>query len=455
MSAESLLEENEKDIEDIIYVEAKAYVENALYERPVLETLEHRLYLHKWYYGSRWRALVFLCLFCLCGMVVFEHPYTMSLENDPTFSAYQVLGNRVSAGLELFFLLFISADIVIEAKLLGKTYAKRSKWWKFKFILCVLILINALICLVWPLFPKISRLARPFLFLSRSRGVRKVFSSMIRTIPSILTVSLLLLFHVLFFSFTGYALFRGVSYGVCNPTPEVIQNSTFVYCSTFSNGCTNYFSSLGHSVLQLFILLTTANYPEIMMPVYKCSRWSSLFFVAFLFIGLYFLLSIVLAVTCSNFLQKSKKKILKMNHRRLAALEAAFNILTVFRDSRRSSMGLVNLPSAGSGDSGEFRGITLSPWRKLMALLKPEYDENQVKILFEMLDWDGDGELSLHEFNRLPDFLELKIRRASSARAHPSQKHRLLETLERVVTNKTMTILFDILVVVNTIFYCS
>ena len=43
-------------------------------------------------------------------------------------------------------------------------------------------------------------------------------------------------------------------------------------------------------MLHLFILLTTANYPDIMMPVYNCNAWSAWFFVAYVVIGIYGLL---------------------------------------------------------------------------------------------------------------------------------------------------------------------
>ena len=37
-------------------------------------------------------------------------------------------------------------------------------------------------------------------------------------------------------------------------------------------------------MMHLFILLTTANYPDVMMPAYDCTQWSSLFFVVFVMV---------------------------------------------------------------------------------------------------------------------------------------------------------------------------
>ena len=68
-----------------------------------------------------------------------------------------------------------------------------------------------------------------------------------------------------------------------------------VDCSTFSKNCKDYFGTFYSSALQLFILLTTANYPDVMMPVYDCQSYTALFFVIYISIGLYFLMSLVLA----------------------------------------------------------------------------------------------------------------------------------------------------------------
>ena len=81
-----------------------------------------------------------------------------------------------------------------------------------------------------------------------------------------------------------------------------------IYCSTYNGVCTDYFNSLSASLLQMFILITTANYPDIMMPVYRCSNYSAIFFATFLILGLYILMSLVLAVIYTHFASRSKAK---------------------------------------------------------------------------------------------------------------------------------------------------
>ena len=56
------------------------------------------------------------------------------------------------------------------------------------------------------------------------------------------------------------------------------------------------FLTLGESIWRLFICLTTANFPDVMLPEYNANRASVLFFAAFLLVGHFFLLNLVLAV---------------------------------------------------------------------------------------------------------------------------------------------------------------
>ena len=46
----------------------------------------------------------------------------------------------------------------------------------------------------------------------------------------------------------------------------------------------------------MLVLITTANFPDIMLPSYDRHSLAALFFVVYLVIGLYFLMNLVLAV---------------------------------------------------------------------------------------------------------------------------------------------------------------
>ena len=65
-------------------------------------------------------------------------------------------------------------------------------------------------------------------------------------------------------------------------------------------GYTN-FASLSDSYYNMIILMTTANFPDIMLPAYAQSYWVMLFFVSYLIFGLYLLMNFLLANVFNKF----------------------------------------------------------------------------------------------------------------------------------------------------------
>jgi two pore calcium channel protein, plant len=61
------------------------------------------------------------------------------------------------------------------------------------------------------------------------------------------------------------------------------------------------FSDMWDSFFFMFVLLTTANYPDVMLPSYNESRWYCLFFISFLVFGLYLFMNLLLAVLYATY----------------------------------------------------------------------------------------------------------------------------------------------------------
>ena len=61
----------------------------------------------------------------------------------------------------------------------------------------------------------------------------------------------------------------------------------------------------------VFILSTSENFPDIMLPAYHCNRLNAVLFIVFFVIGVYFILNLVLAVAFSEFLEITKEKVRK------------------------------------------------------------------------------------------------------------------------------------------------
>lgn len=85
-----------------------------------------------------------------------------------------------------------------------------------------------------------------------------------------------------------------------------------------------HFDTLDASFISLFVCLTTANFPDVMMPSYERSRWSPLFFILFLGVGLYFLQNLLLAVAIEHFGKAERTKFRKLFCHTRKALRMAF-----------------------------------------------------------------------------------------------------------------------------------
>lgn len=57
----------------------------------------------------------------------------------------------------------------------------------------------------------------------------------------------------------------------------------------------SYYATISDSNFNMLILLTTANFPDVMLPAYNENYWTMLFFVSYLCLGLYFLMNFLLA----------------------------------------------------------------------------------------------------------------------------------------------------------------
>ena len=76
----------------------------------------------------------------------------------------------------------------------------------------------------------------------------------------------------------------------------------FLFRYTFEGYLT--FQTLPDAFFNMLILLTTANFPDVMLPSYAKHYFSSLFYVSFLLFGLYFMLSFLLANVYNKFKER-------------------------------------------------------------------------------------------------------------------------------------------------------
>ncbi|CAK8694814.1 unnamed protein product [Clavelina lepadiformis] len=158
---------------------------------------------------------------------------------------------------------------------------------------------------------RVSRVLRPLFFINmnESKQVRRAFRNIRNTVPEILNVLVLFMFSIAVFTLLAFKLFqyRGLYY-----RDDVSQK---------------YFVDYWDSFFDLYVLVTTANSPDVMMPAYDSSEWFALFFIAYIIINTYIFMNLFLAVIYNNYRAHLKTEIRAAVFWKRKKLEEAFELL--------------------------------------------------------------------------------------------------------------------------------
>uniref|UniRef100_A0A3B1K6U3 Voltage-dependent calcium channel protein TPC1 n=1 Tax=Astyanax mexicanus TaxID=7994 RepID=A0A3B1K6U3_ASTMX len=236
----------------------------------------------------------------------------LSLSEAPAVPSLR-LDVYVHATLELLALVMVAFELCMKLRWLGFHTFIRHKRTMVKTCVLFIQFIEAIVVLVRQTSHlRVTRALRPiFLVDCRYCGaVRRNLRQIFQSLPPFIDILLLLLFFMIIFAILGFCLFS-------------------------TNPADHYFNTLENSIVSLFVLLTTANFPDVMMPAYSRNRWSCVFFIVYLSIELYFIMNLLLAVVFDTFngVERVKFKSLLLHKR--SAIEHAFQLL-VSRQARRS-----------------------------------------------------------------------------------------------------------------------
>ena len=81
------------------------------------------------------------------------------------------------------------------------------------------------------------------------------------------------------------------------------------YLFRFSFEGASNFVNFRQSYVSMLTLLTTANFPDVMLPAYHRNFFTMVFFISFLLVGLYFLLNLLLASVFNKFKGRLEQRI--------------------------------------------------------------------------------------------------------------------------------------------------
>ena len=82
---------------------------------------------------------------------------------------------------------------------------------------------------------------------------------------------------------------------------------------------------MGESYYQLVILITTSNFPDIMLHSYNDNTWYTLYFIVFILFGVFFLLNVLLGVIFENYKRATLENQKERSRQRLKYIGILFD----------------------------------------------------------------------------------------------------------------------------------
>jgi Ca2+-binding EF-hand superfamily protein len=169
------------------------------------------------------------------------------------------------------------------------------------------------------------------------------------------------------------------------------------------------FPTLVEGLWTLWICVTTANYPDVMMPGYNQNRFVSLYFVSFMIMTYFFLMNVILATVCNEYDTYVKEHQIERSKISSTSLKAAFSLLTQ-EENESINRNFV------TGKAGTIERETVLDLLWLLNHDFPEFrrlSEDETHILFAILDRDGTSRITEEEFMNFGSVLTLELHKTS------------------------------------------
>ena len=198
------------------------------------------------------------------------------------------------------------------------------------------------------------------------------------------------------------------------------------------------FNGLGISIYTTWLIATTADYPDQMLPSYTYARSAGIFFFVYILITVFLFVELILAVVYEGYLAYLKTRLITGNEARVAGLKAAFALIADSdgKISRASFEALVK----------ETNRVDKIP--KVSAL--------ETDYFFDILDDDRSGSISKEEFFDVCDILQYSFKKVSTTtwcERHRSQfaAGPFYSSVKRFVASPALAVTTSTLLVVNAV----
>ena len=223
--------------------------------------------------------------------------------------------------------------------------------------------------------------ARPFLrlavFLAANKPVFRELKLIARILPEVFKILSLEVLIIAIYAWFGTVIFS-------NRTREG----------------SDHFDSWTSSVWSLWILVTTANFPDIMMDSYGKNRISFLYFGSFLLIAFFLMINLLLAAVYTNYQTEASQFREKVEQNAASNLKAAFEVMD-------------------ESGTGRVRGAEMKALFDELNTFCPQVkyiQKDKQDVVLAVLDADGDQEITLAEFLNFCRVLRIEFESEDSMR---------------------------------------
>ncbi|XP_065831540.1 two pore channel protein 1-like [Oscarella lobularis] len=271
-------------------------------------------------------------------------------EQPTTVNGLPVWGKVI---IELVFACTIFTLLGVRARWLGLKRLLQQKRIIVNAVILFALLLDGLVELIQGKHhPRYLRCLRPVLFFDAyyASGLRRIVRDIVYSLRPIVDMLILVFFFLTISSLFAFFLFSEI-------------------------GDDLYFQTFRGSFVQMFVLLTTSNHPDIMMVEYDYHPYSALFFNVFLLVGLYLLLNLFLAVVYGTFGDQEKDKFRKLYLHKRAGLMLAFNMIVKDKTV-----------------------MNFEQFKSLMKFARPRMNNVEVLCIFKAIDEDDSGGIQINEF---------------------------------------------------------
>eukprot|EP00039_Didymoeca_costata_P026845 m.16804 g.16804 ORF g.16804 m.16804 type:complete len:837 (+) comp5803_c0_seq1:169-2679(+) len=359
-------------------------------------------------------ALIFLSL------VIFERPQTIEC------SLY------LPMAFEVICMLYFLLNLWAQGRVLRSSMSEgeesiltvfKSRTFAVRFLVIFILFVDLILSVtVLRLHSRVLRFFRVILILDaqNAAGVRRVCRQIVQTAWKVFDMLVFVMLYIMLFAVMAFNFFS-------------------------LNHSDPYFATFETSFMSMFILMTTANNPDVMMTAYNDHAGACLFFIIYMLFGFYFLMNLLLAMVYDNFTLYEKTKFKKVFMHKRQAIRHAWDALF-----------------PGEYDN-EQKTINFESFHAVCRVFRPNSSGKQAYLAFRALDTDNSGEIDLNEFQEIFDVMDVKyqynvvLTRGQSVikpvwHQQSSNAHfrAFMKKLQVVAESKTTEAIVDFVVLINT-----